>query len=456
MWSIKEIKEVLNNQNINDAIAITGASIDTRTIREGDMFFALSGNNFDGNEFVDIAFQKGASLCFSDNVDKVSIANQRKVIVVHKVAKILVDFAIYRRRLISGIVIGITGSTGKTSTKTMLELSLSHAGKVYASTNNFNNHYGLPLSLINCPKDIDFCILELGMKKKGEILYLASISKPNISIITNIYPVHLGFFTSYQDIAYAKSEIFFNMQEYDFAILNRGSFYFNIQYHQAKHCGLEVLTFGQDSDASCYIKKIIKDNFFKKVAIRIFHQSFEQRFDINIGDHLIYNALSIFICIHVLNIKPVAITKILSHFHPQIGRGVVTILSKSIKLIDESYNSNPMALMAAIKNALSIQQEKKGRILAVLGDMRELGDQAIQFHKDINLSCVDKIFCVGPLMKYLYDNSPVLIRGIHTNTANEMSKIINGYIQDNDIILVKGSLSIQMRLIIYAIKYQYL
>lgn len=451
LWSKKELEDALNYQDINYFSDVIGASIDTRTIEKGDMFFALSGENFNGNEFIDIAFQKGASLCFSDDIEKVSQANRNKVIKVNEVAKALNTLAKYRRQSMNGKVIGITGSVGKTSTKEMLKLALSYCGQTFASTKNFNNHYGLPLSLINCPKDVDFCILELGMSNKGEILNLTKIAKPNISIITNIHPVHLEFFASTEDIAYAKSEIFENMQQPGFAILNKESVHFNVQLNQAKKFGLEIFTFGKDAKSNCYINDIIDDKNVKRVKMKCLNQDFEQNFDRSVGDHLIYNSLAIFICASVLNVDLTEIQKALINFKPQSGRGELINLSKCIKLVDESYNASPEALSSAIKNVVSFRKNNE-RVLVILGDMKELGVKEVEFHKNINIDGIDKVFCVGKLMKNLYDNSAEEVKGVYKENSNEMSKIINDYIKENDIILVKGSLSMQMKLIVDSIK----
>jgi UDP-N-acetylmuramoyl-tripeptide--D-alanyl-D-alanine ligase len=451
LWSKKELEDALNYKDINYFSDVTGASIDTRTIKKGDMFFALSGENFNGNEFIDIAFQKGASLCFTDDIEKVSQANRNKVIRVDEVAKVLNTLAKYRRQSINGKVIGITGSVGKTSTKEMLKIALSNCGKTFASTKNFNNHYGLPLSIINCPRDVDFCVLELGMSNKGEILNLTKIAKPNISIITNIHPVHLEFFASTEDIAYAKSEIFENMQQPRFAILNEKSLHFNVQFNQAKKFGLEIFTFGKFAESNCYIKDIIDDKGIKRVKIRYFNQDFEQSFDKSVGDHLIYNSLAIFICESVLNVDLTKVQNALINFKPQSGRGELIELSGHIKLIDESYNSSPEALTSAIKNAVSFRQSNI-RVLAILGDMKELGAKEAEFHKNINIDGIDKVFCVGKLMKNLYDNAAIEVKGAYEENSEEMSKIINDYIKENDIILVKGSLSMQMKSIVDSIK----
>ena len=453
LWDINEIGKALNwTAKSEFIIPITGVSIDSRTIEKGDMFFALSGENFNGNDFIDDAIQKGASVCISDDIKRVNSSNVKKVIQVENVLNALNSLAIYRRKSLKGIVIGITGSLGKTSTKEMFKLALSSCGRIFATKKNLNNHYGVPLSLISCPKDVDFCILELGMSAKGEIANLTKISKPNIAIITNIYPVHLEFFDSTEEIAYAKSEIFENMTQPGFGIINSNSNHFDVQNNQAKKYEVEMHTFGKDADANCYIKSIDRhDKIHKTAYINCYNKNYEQKFDVNVGEHLIFNSLAIFICAISLNLNLSSIQKSLENFKPQSGRGEVINLKNNIKLVDESYNSSPEAVASALQNLKSLKTNSS-RIIAILGDMKELGEKEIDFHKNIELDGVDEIFCVGKLMESLYSNSDQVIRGAYTENSTQMAEIITDYIREDDIILIKGSFSMNMKLIVDKIK----
>ena len=453
LWDINEIGKVLNWTAKTEFIApITGVSIDSRTIEEDDIFFALSGENFNGNDFIDDAIEKGASVCISDDIKKVNSSNVKKVIQVENVLNALNSLAIYRRKSLKGMVIGITGSLGKTSTKEMFKLVLSSCGKTFATKKNLNNHYGLPLSLISCPKDVDFCILELGMSAKGEIANLTKIAKPNIAIITNIHPVHLEFFGSTEEIACAKSEIFENMAQPSFGILNSNSNHFDVQNNQAKKYGVKIHTFGKDAQANCYIKSIDKHDKIHKIAhINCCNKNYEQKFNVNVGEHLIFNSLAIFICAISLNLNLNFIQKSLENFKPQSGRGEVIDLKNNIKLVDESYNSSPEAVASALQNLKSLKTDSS-RIIAIFGDMKELGEKEIYFHKNIELDGVDKIFCVGKLIKNLYKYSNQNIRGAYTENSTQMAEIITDYIREDDIILVKGSFSMNMKLIVDKIK----
>ncbi len=452
LWNKSELSHALQRALDHKFFTnITGVSIDSRSIIEGDMFFALSGNNYNGNNFIDEALQKGASICFSDDITKVKLFNIKRVIDVKNVLKTLNFLARYRRNALKATLIAITGSLGKTSTKEMFKLALSSNGKTFANDKNLNNHYGMPLSLVKCPKNIEFCILELGMSAKGEIANLVDIAKPDVVIITNIYPVHLAFFRSIKEISYAKSEIFKNVNDQGFAILNNESNYFEVQMKEAQQYSVQTFTFSTNNDANCYIKKIeINDDKYKSVKIQCFDVEFNQKFHFIVGEYLIANSLPLFICVHVLKLNLTLVQKSLETFKPKLGRGEVINLKK-IKLIDDSYNSSPDAVRLAIKNAKSFKFENS-RLLAILGDMKELGDCEVDFHKNVQLDGIDKIFCVGKLMKNLFNQTNNNIRGVYTNDSIEMAKIITDYIIENDIILIKGSCSMNMKLIVDQIK----
>ncbi|WP_236870551.1 UDP-N-acetylmuramoyl-tripeptide--D-alanyl-D-alanine ligase [Candidatus Bandiella numerosa] len=456
LWNINEVGEALNKIVKGEFLApITGVSTDSRTIEKGDMFFALSGENFNGNDFIDDAIRKGASVCISGDIQKVNSVNIEKVIQVDNVLEALNSLAIYRRKSLKGVVIGITGSLGKTSTKEMFRLALSSCGKTFATKKNLNNHYGLPLSLISCPKDVDFCILELGMSAKGEIANLTKIANPDVAVITNIHPVHLEFFNSIEEIAYAKSEIFENIAPSGFGILNTNSNHFEIQNNQAKEYGVKICTFGKNSKADCYIKNIDNNSKMYKIAhINCYNKGYTQKFDIDVGEHLIFNSLAIFICAVTLNLDLNSIQKSLENFKPQSGRGEVIELKSNMKLVDESYNSSPEALASAIQNLKSLKADTS-RVIAILGDMKELGDKEMDFHKNIKLNGVDKIFCVGKLMENLYNHSNQDIRGVCTENSAKMAEIITDYLKEDDIMLVKGSLSMNMKLIVDKIKTEF-
>lgn len=451
LWNKKELSHALGCCiNYTSLAGITGISIDSRTINKGDMFFALVGNNFNGNDFIDEAIQKGASICFSDNLKNVTVSNIQNVIKVDSIPNTLNRLAKYRRNTLKGRLIAITGSIGKTSTKEMFKSAFSLSKQTFANIKNFNNHYGVPISLIQCPKDVDFCILELGMSAKGEIAHLTNIVKPDIVVITNIHPVHLESFQSIRDIAYAKSEIFKNTNNQGIAILNNKSRYLDVQISEAQKYNMRIFTFGNNK-ADCYIKSIKKiSDKIKNIKIKCFDRDIEQHFQSVVGEHFLYNSLALFICAHICHYNLKLLYEPLKKFEPHSGRGKVIKL-RGIILIDESYNSNPEALKTAIRNLKSFKFDGS-RLLAIIGDMNELGEKSVNFHKKVKLDGIHKVFCVGNLMKNLYNKMNNSIKGLYTNKAIDMANVITHYITKNDIILVKGSSSMNMKIIVDCIK----
>ena len=448
LWKKEDIAKLLEQKIEQDLDQITGVSIDTRSIKKGDMFFALKGENFDGNAFVDEAIQKGASMCIANKSAEVQESNRHKVIFVKNVVDSLNTLAVHRRASLKGKVIGITGSIGKTSTKEMLQLALSSVGKTYATAKSFNNHYGLPLSLVQTPIDTDFCILELGMNHAGEIRNLSKIAQPDIGIIINVHPTHLEFFDSIVEIAYAKAEIFEHIQTGGVGVINASSAHYSILHEQACKHEIQTVAFGNGMKSDCHINSIEQLPNGDKIAhINCMERNIQQKFDKDVGEHLIENSLGIFICLSLLKVNMETAQKALEKFTPFLGRGQVFELSNGISLIDESYNSSPAALAAAIKNAAT-HKKKDGRVLAILGDMKELGKKEVDFHKSINLEGIDKIFCVGNLMKHLYDEVDDQIQGAFTKNADEMANIIAQHLQNDDLVLVKGSNSMNTKLIV--------
>ncbi len=455
LWNKAELADALKQKIDQDLGNITGASIDTRTIETGDIFLALKGNNFDGNAFSDEAIEKGASLCIVDEIDKIKENNRNKIILVENVADALNSLAKYRRNSLKGKVICITGSLGKTTTKEMLRSTLSACGKTHASSRNLNNHYGLPLSLIRTPVDTEFCILELGMSSVGEIRSLSKIAQPNIAIITNVEAVHLEFFNSITEIAYAKAEVFENMKLPSFGIINISHIHSDILRQQADKNGVQIIAVGNNIQADCYIVKTERlANGDQLVDINCLGKNIQQKFSKDIGKHLINNSLAVFACVSLLNANLTVTQKALEKFMPFTGRGEITKLSHNITLIDESYNASPVAVAASIKN-LTSRKKENSRAIAILGDMKELGKKEIRFHQSINLEGVDKIFCVGSLMKQLYDKACHSVKGAFTKNAEEMADIIANYIQNSDTILIKGSFSMNMKLIVEKIKKEF-
>ena len=196
LWNGKEVLGIINGHGSCNWFA-SGISIDTRTLNKGDIFFALPGLNNDGNDFIEDALNKGACAAISN---RPSLVNSNKVIFVNDVYKALNKLANYARQRTKAKIIGITGSSGKTTLKEMISSCLVDYGKVHKSERSFNNHIGVPLSLARMPIDVDYAVFEIGMNNKGEILKLTNLIKPHIGIVNNVGEAHIGNFHSKKDL----------------------------------------------------------------------------------------------------------------------------------------------------------------------------------------------------------------------------------------------------------------
>ena len=459
MWGKNSVENALNRQipwgNFKKI------SIDSRTINPGDIFIAIKGINFDGNNFAAEAIKSGATLSIVSNIIEGPDINQL-LIVEDTYQDGLIKLAKYRRNNHDATYIGITGSVGKTTTKDMLKHILN--SDVYATDGNLNNHYGLPLSLANMDNS-KVGIFELGMSAPGEIAFLSSILRPNIAMITNIAPAHLENFTSLDGIAAAKAEIIDGLTNDGFLIVNFDSISLDvilkiavnrrvIGYSVRGHIGAQV----------CLIKSeiIVIDN----VLFTVIYAKYktldgncpEIDYKINgIGEDLIINSLGVLAVLIISNLD-VAMIKRLESFEIAGGRGKIHhVLSQDIYLIDESYNSNPVSLAAAFRRMyLYSKFTHYKRKVAILGDMLELGPSELDLHRnlihDIETNEIDAVICVGERMQALYDILDSKIKIAHFATSDDAISEIHTFLKTSDLVMIKGSNSMRMSSICNALK----
>lgn len=444
LWDSKTISEAIG-ATVPDNIYSYGVSIDSRTISDNDIFIALKGDSLNGNKFALDALKKGAALAIVDEDIDSPAEYQKHIVKVKDALEALKSLAMYFRANTKAKIICVTGSVGKTSTKEMLRAAFAGCGSVYASHGNFNNHFGLPLCLANMPHNTEYGIFELGMNHAGEISYLSKMVKPDIAIITTVEPVHLEFFNYVEDIARAKAEIFDGMEAGKIAVINRNNPYHQILEDAAKAKNLKIVTFGSNAD----VKPASYDG--KTIKADVAGTQVEYKLAAHGKQHM-QNSLAVLAALYGAqsDIKKGAASLI--NFGLQRGRGArLENKEKEISIIDETYNASPASVAVAIENA-SLLKGNDNRVIVVLGDMRELGDKSIEFH--INLQTpilnhnIDKVFCVGQLMKNLFDALPDELKGIHTENSGDMAKAIMPHLKQNDIVMVKGSRSMQMEKIV--------
>ncbi|WP_415302817.1 bifunctional UDP-N-acetylmuramoyl-L-alanyl-D-glutamate--2,6-diaminopimelate ligase MurE/UDP-N-acetylmuramoyl-tripeptide--D-alanyl-D-alanine ligase MurF [Candidatus Pelagibacter sp. Uisw_101] len=437
---INILKEISNSPQINPNIKINNISINSKTINKNDIFFAIKGNNKDGNLYVREAFQNGASLVIANNQKK-----SKKKIIIDDTLQLLTEASSKLRENLSSKIISITGSCGKTSLKELLAKTLSKINNVTYSPKSFNNKFGVPLSLFNLRKNDEFGIFEIGMDKKGEIDYLSKIIKPDVGVITNISYAHIKNFKNIHQVALAKSEIINNIKKNGFLVLNQDDKFYNLHKKIAKKKNINILTFSlKNKSSNIFLKKIIKEKFKYKILVNINKKQtyfyIRSIFENNLKNLLATIAImSIFKDIQKLN------KNIFFDYEITKGRGDITkvkLNKKSIYIVDESYNSNPLSLKSAIKNfdELKIDNSKKKLILS---DMLELGNFSKKLHlevgKEINKTSLKNINVVGKHILHTYQNLDKQRRGVILNDKSKIIDLIKNDLNNNDYLMIKGS-----------------
>ena len=424
----------------------TGVSIDTRTIQPGDLFVALKADR-DGHEFLNNAFKNGAVAALVDHIPQ-NFDTSFPLLVVPDVMEAFLAMARFSRDRFRGKVIAITGSVGKTSTKEMLNTILKEQGKTQVSFASYNNHWGVPLTLNRMRIDSDFSVIEIGMNHPGEIAPLSVLANPHVALITSIAPAHLAAFESIEGIAREKASVAEGLK-------NNGKIIINDDNSTVETLKSHIISNG--FDPICYGSKDKRnrilniDEIKDSIEILSLIEGEEQRFKLNTtATHFANNALGALIVAKKLNCDIFKACESLEKWLPGVGRGSVKKINLSqiglVELIDDGYNANPVSMLAALN---TLGKKKAKRRIAILGDMKELGNSEIDYHKKIAslavLSKLDCIHTVGPLMGYLHNILPEKKRGFHFKKSNDILPLLDRILKGGDCLLIKASLSIGMK-----------
>ena len=415
-------------------------SINSRTIKKNNLFIALKGRRKDGHNFLNQAIKNKANYCIISR----PTGKKPKFIRVKNTMKFLNHFAEKKRNLSSAKFIAVTGSSGKTTVKTMLGNLLMQYSKTYFSPKSYNNHYGVPLSISNIDPDDDFGVFEIGMSKFNEINKLSKLVKPHIGIITNVSEAHLENFKNIKGIAKAKSEIIYNIQKNGTIILNRDDKFFNYFSKIAKRNKIKILSFGYSKKSDIRFINLIK----KQGSLLLNVMINKKRITLKINNPNKNNIMNILSCIAVVNELNLDLGNLKNFFKKQTllkGRGKINKVSKFNKkfyLIDESYNANPLSVKSAIENFSDIQKKGKKKYF-LFGDMLELGKNSLIYHKKIskliNNSDIDKTFTYGEksleTYKFLKKNKKGAVVKDLKLFKNQILKIL----RNGDFLMIKGS-----------------
>lgn len=442
LWTDQEVQHATNGQANQTNWQATGFATDTRVIQPGDLFIALKGPLHDGHDFVEEALAKGAVAAI---VHKEYPQNY-SVVRVQDTLKALNDLGFFARERTGAKVVAVTGSFGKTSTKEALRLVLSHQSSVAANERSFNNFWGVPLSLAQLPRDYAYGVFEIGMNYPNEITPLSKLAKPSLAIITTIEKMHIENCGGYEGVADAKSEIFEGMAAGSPVVLKMDNPMFERTALKARAKGLEVFSFGKNSGASSLIHKAEIKNGLLHIELDILGQAVVCDIPM-LGDHWAYNSAAILTAVSLLGGDVVRAARSLESFSLLEGRGAVQKLTLksggTITVLDESYNAGPGSMRAAIQTLGRLDIGPGGRRIAVLGDMVELGDDALELHMGLKKFLVendiDLVYATGSCMKKMFETLPKERQGEWCEQLDDLVASVVGDIKPGDSIMVKGS-----------------
>ena len=410
-----------------------GVSIDTRTILKNQIFFAISGPNFDGNKFAVQAMEKGALLSV---VSDESIAHKKGMVYFQNPMKVLQDLAKIHRRHLTIPIIGITGSNGKTTTKELLHVVLSEQFDACATPGNFNNHLGVPLTLLNAPRASDIMIVEMGSNQKGDIAFLCSIAQPNLGLITNIGLSHIEGLKSLQGVLEEKRALF------DFVQSKEGTFFLNSDDHllnTLQNAEDNIVKYSKGGGNFGYVE-LLSEHDGLKVKFSVSNESSTHEASTHLsGSYNLENICAALSVGHYFHIDMELMLKAISSYQPSNMRSEVVHTARNNVILD-AYNANPTSMKLSIESMLQQRHSKK---VLILGDMLELGTESSELHKQIIDAVLqhpfDRVILVGSEMVAAgsdhFDNYIGVEDLLNSNELKEISDAL---------VLVKASRGIRL------------
>jgi UDP-N-acetylmuramoyl-tripeptide--D-alanyl-D-alanine ligase len=420
--------------------AAAGVSIDTRSLRPGDLFIALVGER-DGHDFVAEALAKGAAGAM---VSRDAGVEGNFLRVADTLAG-LNRLGAYARARSAARIVAVTGSVGKTTTKEMLRRALAGFGAVHAADASFNNHIGVPLTLARLPRGAEFAVLELGMNHPGEIAPLARLARPHVAVITAIERAHIGLMGTLAAIAAEKATIFLGLVPGGTAVLPADTEFFEAVGSFVPVTARQI-AFGAGELAQARLVEAPSDAEGCDVLAEI--DGLRLRLHLAApGRHMAMNAVAALSACHALGLDAEKAAAALEGFAPFAGRGVrksITLGAAHAVLLDESYNASG----ASVRAALEVLRLQPGRHVAVLGDMLELGDAAQSEHEALAAAvddAADILFACGPMMGFLFNRIRQAKKGGYAPDAAALAPMVKAAVRPGDAVLVKGSYGSRMR-----------
>lgn len=459
LWTAAEAATATGGEATGDW-KVSGISIDTRTLQPGDLFVALKAAR-DGHDFVAQALDKGAGAALVTHRPD-GVAADAPLLIVEDVQAALEGLGQVARARTQAKVIAITGSVGKTSTKEMLACMLADQGRTHAAVASYNNHWGVPLTLARMPRDTEFAVIEIGMNHPGEIAPLARQARPHVAMVTTVAAVHLEAFDDVAGIAREKAAIMEGLEPGGVAVLNADIDEAQVLAAEAQGLGVAHQWFGKSATE---YKLLSTEMRGEATLAEVRCGSKQMPLTIqSLGAHFAMNALGALACVAAAGADVQRAAQVLALWSPVQGRGArveVAMEGGKLLLLDDSYNANPTSMAAALAVLaatpdLGADAGVKGRKIAYLGDMGELGPQEAALHAGLAdlaaLETIDTIHCIGPLMAHLHQALPVVQRGFHYATSADVLPDLPSQLGCGDIVLAKGSLSAGLSKIVDGIR----
>ena len=435
--SLSQLASSADGQLIGADCLMSGFSTDTRTVTEGDVFFCLRGDKFDGHDFVQDAIKNGAQAIVCDKKQSVDVSQ----LVVNDTRRALGFFALLWRQQFPGSVVGVTGSNGKTTVKQLLASIFSKAGEVHATRANDNNEIGVPQTLLGLRAAHDFAVVEMGASDKGEIKWLGELVQPTVSVITNASAAHLEGFGDAKSVAEEKAWIYKSLVANGTAVINADD---QFAEYWKDICGAKkIITFGDSG------KVTARRESDDSICINYAGESVRCRYQFA-GQHNVTNAMAAAACAIVSGISLGVIADGLAMAEPVAGRLNFLDLANEITVIDDTYNANPASARAAI----NVLRECTGRRILALGDLLELGADEIPEHRLIGeyafAQGVERLFAYGNLTRHT-----VAGFGDDSHWYPTQEELIDALVEevcDGCTVLVKGSRSMRMERVAAAVR----
>ncbi len=415
----KKIAEILGFDKEVFEADIVDVSTDSRTIDNRSLFVAIRGEKFDGHNFIKDVLEKGAPLVVAEFLPEGVDAS--RVVIVDDTLKALGKIANYNRRQFKGKVIALTGSSGKTTTKEELKVALSSFGKTYATKANFNNHIGVPRSLLDIDMSAEYVIIEMGMSAPNEIRQLVEMTEPDMAVVTNVLPMHIEFLGSIENIARAKAEIFSGLKKDGVAIFNQDTNCADILRAEALRFTTNVLEYGEKNHVGAEFE--VEDE----------------------ARHSYYNGWAVLEVVKALGLDVNIGAKAISGFGALEGRGKkynLEINGKKVVLIDNSYSAGPDATVLAVESLGKMKN--LGRKIALIGKMAELGDYTVEAHKRVGVALqnnnIDVVIGVCEETKIILAELGSEVEKYYFDNIEGLSEfLLSEILRDGDVILIKGS-----------------